>query len=155
MRATLLLCLLFLVGVPAVRAQSDESDVVATVQRTFDAMAAHDGVSLYQMMLPEATIVAVLPDGKMRTLTGDEFIKRSVSSQEKVLERMWDTMVSVNAGVATLVAPYDFHRNGKRSHCGVDAVTLHKANERWRIVQIFFTMVTEGCPESPLGPPKP
>ena len=63
-------------------------------------------------------------------------------------------MVSVNAGVATLVATYDFHRNGKLSHCGVDAVTLYKANGRWRISQIFFTMVTEGCPESPLGPPK-
>ena len=154
MRASLVFCLLSLLCAPVLWAQSDESEVVATVQRTFDAMAAHDGVALYQLMLPEATIVAVLPDGTMRTLTGDEFIKRSVSSQEKVLERMWDTMVSVNAGVATLVAPYDFHRNGKRSHCGMDAVTLYKANERWRIVQIFFTMVTEGCPASPLGAPK-
>lgn len=133
--------------------QSDEAQILKAVQQTFDAMAAHDGVALYESMLPEATIVASLPDGRMRSMSGDDFIKRSVSSQEKILERMWDAMVSVNGGVATLVAPYDFHREGKLSHCGVDAFTLLKTSGGWRITHIFFTMVTEGCPASPLGAP--
>jgi hypothetical protein len=135
-------------------AQAEEDAVLKAVQKTFDAMAAHDGVALYELFLPEATIVAVLPDGKLRSMRGDEFIQRSVSSQEKILERMWDAMVSVNGGVATLVAPYDFHREGKFSHCGVDAVTLLKTASGWRISHIFFTMVTEGCVASPLGKPK-
>ena len=136
-------------------AQSDEGEVLKAVQRTFDAMAAHDGVALYEMFLPEATIVGVMPGGRTRSLRGDEFIQRSVSSQEKVQERIWDAMVSVNGGVATLVAPYDFHREGKFSHCGVDAVTLLKSSTGWRISHIFFTIQTRGCPASPLGKPKP
>lgn len=136
-------------------AQSDEGDVLRAVQRTFDAMAAHDGVALYEAFLPEATIVGVMPDGSRRGMRGDEFIQRSVSSQEKVLERIWDAMVSVNGGVATLVAPYDFYRDGKFSHCGVDAATLQKTPAGWRISHIFFTVLTKGCPASPLGKPKP
>lgn len=152
-RAVPLLAALLL-SIPA-WAQSDEGDVLKTVQRTFDAMAAHDGVALYEVFLPEATIAGVTPDGRRHVLRGDEFIQRSVSSQEKIQERIWDAMVSVNAGVATLVAPYDFHREGKFSHCGVDAVTLLKTSTGWRISHIFFTMVREGCPASPLGKPKP
>lgn len=135
--------------------QSDESEVLRAVQRTFDATAAHDGVALYELFLPEATILGVLPDGSRRSMRGDEFIQRSVSSHEKVLERIWDAMVSVNRDVATLVAPYDFHREGKFSHCGVDAVTLLKTPTGWRISHIFFTMRSKGCPASPLGKPKP
>lgn len=151
---TLLLLSALALAMPA-WAQSDEDDVLRAVQRAFDAMAAHDGVALYEIFLPEAAIVGVMPDGQRRGLRGDEFIQRSVSSQEKILERIWDAMVSVNSGVATLVAPYDFHRDGKFSHCGVDAVTLLKTSTGWRISHIFFTMVREGCPASPLGKPKP
>lgn len=154
MRGWVMAMLLAAVFSGAAAAQSDEDAVLKVVQKTFDAMAAHDGVALYEVFLPEATIVAVLPDGKLRQIRGDEFIQRTVSSQEKILERMWDAMVSVNAGVATLVAPYDFHREGKFSHCGVDAVTLLKTPSGWRISHIFFTMVTEGCPASPLGKPR-
>lgn len=154
MRRAVPLLAALLLSIPA-WAQSDEGDVLKTVQRTFDAMAAHDGVALYEVFLPEATIAGVTPDGRRHVMRGDEFIRRSVSSQEKIRERIWDAMVSVNADVATLVAPYDFHRNGKFSHCGVDAVTLLKTSAGWRISHIFFTMVREGCPASPFGKLEP
>ncbi|MCC6265651.1 MAG: nuclear transport factor 2 family protein [Bryobacterales bacterium] len=144
----------FILPIPAL-AQSDELEVLRTVQRAYDAMAAHDGVVLYEIFLPEATIAGVTPEGRREVIRGDEFIRRSVSSQEKIRERIWDAAVIVNAGVATLVAPYDFHRNGKFSHCGVDAVTLLKTSTGWRINHIFFTMVREGCPASPFGKLEP
>lgn len=148
-----LLCAALGFSLPA-WAQSEESDVLRAVQRTFDAMAAHDGVVLYELFLPEATVVGEMPNGQRGNLRGDEFIRRSVSSQEKVQERIWDAMVSVNGGVATLVAPYDFHREGKLSHCGVNAFTLSRSPAGWRISHIFFTMRTRNCPASPLGKPK-
>ena len=50
-------------------------------------------------------------------------------------------------------APYDFHRDGEFSHCGVDAFTLVRTESGWKISGGVYTVETEGCAPSPLGPP--
>jgi hypothetical protein len=49
-------------------------------------------------------------------------------------------------------APYDFHIDGKFSHCGTDVFTLVRAKGEWRIVSIVYTVQRTGCAPSPLGP---
>lgn len=103
----------------------------ARVQELLQAMAEHDGSSLFQMLLPEAVIMASMPDGTVRKLNADEFVRRSVTGQEKIRERIWDPQVSVQGDVATLI----------------------RGAGGWRVATFFFTIRTEGCPLSPLDAP--
>jgi hypothetical protein len=69
-----------------------------------------------------------------------------------MLERMWDARVLIHGRIAVLWTPYDFHRDGKFSHCGVDAFSLVKTDDGWKIAGFIYTVEPEGCRPSPLGP---
>jgi len=73
---------------------------------------------------------------------------------EVLLERYWDAEVRMDRSVAVVSCPYDFHKDGEFSHCGLDIFTLVKHPDGWRIAGAVFSMQREGCPPSPLGPVK-
>jgi hypothetical protein len=48
---------------------------------------------------------------------------------------------------------YTFHRGSTFSHCGVDAFTLTKAPDGWRITHLIWSNRTTGCTHTePLKP---
>jgi hypothetical protein len=152
MRILIALCFL---GVPYLLATSpDEKEAVAAVQKLFDAMAAHDSDAARAVVIPEGRIYSVRPDGKPSGGTLEEFAARLSMRKEPMLERMWNPTVLVRGRIAQIWAEYDFHLSGKFHHCGVDSVSLVKADDGWRIAGIVYTTETSDCPASPLGPPK-
>ena len=131
-----------------------EQSVVSTVQKLFDAMAAHDGAAAAAITVPEGRVFVVRPTGEPGTSTTlAQFAERLPTIKGVILERMWNPEVRIDGGLATLWAPYDFHRDGQRTHCGIDAVTLVKTSGGWKVSGIQYTIVTEGCPASPLDKP--
>jgi hypothetical protein len=66
---------------------------------------------------------------------------------------MWKPKVLEQGSIAVVWADYDFHLNGKFSHCGIDAINLVKAEKSWKIAGIVFSKTVSGCGPSPLGPP--
>jgi Xaa-Pro aminopeptidase len=137
--------------------ESDRADVLATVARTFKAMAAHDSTALRQLLAPTAIFhvsPAVADTSNPRRSTAEEFIMRISTSPQAYLERIWDPTVLVHGPIASVWAPYDFHIDGKFSHCGVDTFTLVRQQSGWKITDITYTVEREGCTPSPLGPPQ-
>jgi len=132
----------------------DEKDVIATVQKLFDAMAAHDSDAARAVVIPEGRIYSTRPDGKPSGGTLEEFAARLSTRKEPMLERMWNPTVLVRGRIAQVWAEYDFHLSGKFHHCGIDSVSLIKGDDGWKIAGIVYTAETSGCPASPLGPPK-
>jgi hypothetical protein len=131
--------------------------VLAAVQRFFDTMASRDVAGASAVLLPEGRFVSVrVVDGKIvtRGFTNREYLDRLAGRKEEVLERLWDPEVRVRGRIATLWAPYDFWKDGAFSHCGVDAFDLVEAEEGWKIAGGVYTVETEGCAPSPLGPPR-
>ena len=130
-----------------------ESEVSAAVQRLFNAMAIHDAAGVRASFLPGATLTAVRNEGKPISSNSEEFAIRIGSAKEVLLERMWSPQVLIHGSIAVLWAPYDFHRDGKFSHCGVDSVSLAKSEGTWKIAFISYTTEMANCPESPFGKP--
>lgn len=131
-----------------------EESVVAAVQKLFDAMAAHDSVAAAAVTVAEGRVFALRATGEPGASSSlAQFAERLPNIKGKILERMWKPEVRIDGSLATLWAPYDFHRDGQRTHCGIDAVTLLKTASGWKISGIQYTVVTEGCPASPLGKP--
>ena len=149
----------------AVRAQeagrqktsAERDEVVATVQKLFDAMAAHDNDSVARLMMPDGRLFSTSDSraaAAVRVRTHEQFIGELRQNRQKILERFWNPEVRVRGGVATLWANYDFHLDGKFSHCGIDAFDLVKTKEGWKIAGGVFTIERKDCAPSPLGEPK-
>ncbi len=150
-----LLALSLLLGsIPAWAADSpDEIAAIRVVQKLFDAMSAHDTEAAKLVLIPEGRMVAVRENGTVSGSTQEQFAARLSTIKEPILERMWNPKVLVQGRIAQVWAEYDFWRSGKFSHCGIDSVSLVKAEEGWKIAGISYTMQTTACAPSPLGPP--
>lgn len=125
---------------------SDEKDAVATVQKTFDGMAAHNADAIRSTLLADARIYFVRDTGAPASISGDEFVTRISSAKGEIVERfIGQPAVSIRGRMAQVWGEYEFLRNGKFSHCGVDSVSLLKADGGWKIAAIVYTAETTGC----------
>ncbi len=132
----------------------DEKAVSAVVTQFFHALADKDSTAARAVMTPQGRFYSVREDGSYRTQTHTEFFQRLAQETSDFLERMWDPTILVDGRIAVLWTPYDFHRDGQFSHCGVDAFSLIKTPEGWKIAGTIYSIKRQGCQESPLGPPE-
>ena len=136
---------LFLVA-PLFGQTADEKDAIATVQKTFHAMAAHDGAQIRATMLPDARLYAVRDENPPSSAAVDDFANQIASMKGDLLERFTgQPSVSIRGRMAQVWGEYEFLRDGKFNHCGVDSVSLLKTAEGWKIATIVYTAETTGC----------
>ena len=137
-------------------AKADKAAVLAVVQRFLDALAARDPAACRATLAAEGQLQAMNegPKGPSMSyrLLGD-FADRLSTWKEPPLERIWNPTVLLQGRLATVWAPYDFHRDGKFSHSGIDVFTLMRAGDDWKIVSLAFTMQPNVPSQHPAGPP--
>ena len=147
--ARLLLLFLLALATPAQAGQGAERRaILSTVQSFFDALAARDQAALMATVIPEGRITSHrVRDGRNVVQTGgwSEWAGRIASSTERLEERMYAPQVRIRGSLATVWTEYSFHREGAFSHCGVDLFDLARVDGSWRILNISFTVETEGC----------
>ena len=150
-----LLVISFIALSPRTAAAQDSAAVIAVVQRFFDAMSRQDSVSARAVLAPGAHLssIRVGGTGPVRHQSDSAFITLVATTKQKLLERMWTPSVRVSGDIASLWTPYDFHIDGKFSHCGVDVFDLLRTTAGWQIVSVVYTVQPQGCAPSPLGPP--
>jgi ketosteroid isomerase-like protein len=149
---------LLVCGAPDLRAQAAEDAVRATVQEFFRTMTARDSAGARRVLLDDGVYWATSESGKgfaVRRSTNAAYVESLGKPGEAWLERMWQPTVQVHGRIATLWTPYDFHVDGKFSHCGVDAFTLVRTDAGWKIASVVYTVEATGCAPSPLGAPQP
>ena len=120
-------------------------------------MAEHDTSAARAVLMPEGQLFSVRGEGEdvvVRVSNHMVSLRQLAGMKEDLLERMWNPQVLIHGRIATLWTEYDFHRNGKFSHCGVDSFSLIKTDEGWKIAGAVYTVERTGCKESSLGLPK-
>ncbi len=158
-RALLLIAALAVFPVRAqAQAQAQDSKaVLAAGQAVFDAMAKKDTVELRRLLHPAVHFIATMErDGKTvsRVSTLQDFLTQIGSAAGVPLERMWNAEVRVSGGIASIWTHYDFHMDGKFSHCGIDNFQFVRGDDGWLLTSITYTVVREHCPKNPIGPPR-
>ncbi len=121
------------------------------VQRLFGAMSSHDADAARACFIPEALLLSVRPDGSSLAMPYEKWVEMLGKSKDAWLERIWSPKVLEHESVAVVWAEFDFHRNGKFSHCGIDSFQLLKTSAGWKIAAVADTHETSGCTPSPLG----
>jgi hypothetical protein len=135
---------------------AERKPVLDVVQKFFDTMAAKDVDGARATLLTDGQYYAVREDATalvVRRRTHEEYLAGLGTGKDRSLERMWDATVMVHGRVAMVWTPYDFHRNGKFSHSGVDVFTLVKTESGWKIAGLVFTMEPKSPSQHPAGPP--
>ena len=148
---------LFLTPASAHAQASDEDAVIAAVQQLFDAMAARDTLAARTVLLPEGRFISIRDTGdgpRIGSSSHREFLDQLAMPGDDWLERFWNPTLLIHGRMAVVWTQYDFYRNGAFSHCGIDAFSLLKTTDGWKIAGVTYTVEPAGCPESPLGPPR-
>ena len=136
---------------------TDTSAILGTIQKFFDGMEHRDTVAIKATMLPGTRFISLPAEArgvKPRMQADTAFFRVVATSPQKLLERMWAPVVKISGPIATVWTPYDFHLDGKFSHCGVDAFTLIRTDTGWAISDLAYTTQRTGCTPSPLGAPR-
>jgi hypothetical protein len=133
----------------------DSSAIVHVAEAMLRAISTRDTALARTLLLPGAQLVAVGdgpgPARPASAQTDAEFYRSLGAGTARFTERMWNPDVWQHGTLAVVRAPYDFHIDGKFSHCGVDVFLLVQSQGAWRVSSITYTAQRTGCAPSPLG----
>ena len=139
---------------PPAAAGDAEREVLAVVQRLFDAMRTRDTAALRAAFVPGASMATTtMRNGQpvVEQDSVDAFVRSIAAAPPGLLldERLRDPQVRVSDGLASVWVDYDFYAGERFSHCGVDAFHLARTPDGWRVVHIADTRRREGCAGRP------
>lgn len=127
-------------------ADPEVAEVVATVERLFEAMRTNDGELAASVFHPEARLGRATEQGiAFTSATG--FVAAIGRPKEDVWdEPIWDWVVNVDGRLAQMWTKYAFYLGEDFSHCGSDAFELYRTDEDgWQITQLVDTSRSEDC----------
>ena len=134
----------------------DRALILETMQKFFDSIEFRDRQLLESILVPNSLNISAreLDDGEAQfnVMSYDEVVTALTRPGRNAKERSWDETVLIQGNIAVVWTPYDFHVDGVFSHCGIDSFQLIKQDGQWLISNSSWTLETENCPASPLGP---
>lgn len=150
MRRVLAALALLAIATPAfAEPDPDDAPILTVMQRFFDALSAQDSATMREIVLPGGmyTSVQVEPDGSTRLSRIPVDGSFNTAIDPGLHERIWAPVVSRRGPIATVSAPYEFQRDGKTTHCGVDVFSLAKDGDAWKIASLMWTREPAACTE--------
>ena len=130
-------------------ASPDQAAVLAVVDTFMRWVTSSDPSALQSFRFDGATttVASPGPDGRVQ-ITRRPFnpAAPAASPRPESRERYWNPTVLVRGSIAVVWAPYEFWRDGKTTHCGIDVFDLVKQDGVWRVANIMFTVEPDACP---------
>ena len=153
------LCLGVVLVALAATAHADDAAerqaILTTIDAFFAALAERDTEGMRDTMTETGEIRGYRESAEglqVMRRTFAEYVDGIDGGDGVLLERYWEPTVMVYERLATAWTPYDFHVDGMFSHCGVNNFSFLKTDSGWRIAGVVFSIETDTCEPSPLGP---
>ena len=129
----------------------DSASVHAVILTLFDGMREADSAKVSSVFHKEVKMYSsftskegelMLKEGKLSS-----FLNAIGTPHDKIWdEKIWNTKISVDGGIAQVWTDYAFYIGDDFSHCGVDAFDLVKdSSGKWKIIHLMDTRKKEGC----------
>ena len=98
-------------------------------------------------MTADARLYGVRANGVAYAMLAEQWANRIATTKSAFVERFTNApTVSIHGTIAHVWGEYEFLRDGKFGHCGVDSFSLLKTGDGWRVAAILDTEETVGCP---------
>jgi hypothetical protein len=137
---------------------ADEAAILGVIDQFMHAVTSGDAAAMTRIRQDGTTTTIERPDPAGGTVLqlrpfpsaagGPTSAAPSPAPASAVRERYWDPVVHVRGSLAVVWTPYEFWRDGKTSHCGVDVFELVKQAGAWKIGNVMYTVE----PETPARP---
>jgi hypothetical protein len=135
---------------------ADERAVLGVIDQFMHAVTRGDSAAMAAIRLEGTTTTIERPDPAGGTVVqrrpfptaaaAPTSAAPSPTPASSVRERYWDPVVHVRGSLAVVWTPYEFWRDGKTTHCGVDVFELTKQAGGWKIGNVMFTVEPDACP---------
>jgi hypothetical protein len=149
-----------LLALPATaRAQAppaDEAAILAVIDQFMHAVTSGDNAAMARIRRADTTTTMERPSpaGGMQVVLRPFPAPAATSPSTAPTpatggsqrERYWDPVVHVRGSLAIVWTPYEFWRDGKTSHCGVDVFEMVKQDGAWKIGNVMYTVEPDACP---------
>ncbi len=148
MRGMLRLALCLLLATASRAGAQEDPGPVEVVEALFRHMKAGDADAMRALMHADVRLVTTsVRDGvPVAEVVGvGRWLEGVRRSARELDERIHDTEVDVDLGLASVWTRYDLFVDGVLDHCGVDHVLLVRTGQGWRIIHLSDTRTTEGC----------
>lgn len=136
----------------ALWAQSPDHDAAyQVVTRLFDAMRARDTAAMRRAFVANATMQSLHPERGVSFDSIEGWLTGVSRAPAGVLidERLANPVVKVDGDLASIWVDYWLYLGDRFSHCGVDALLLHRQAGQWRVFSVVDTRRTTGCAPAP------
>lgn len=125
-------------------AHAQQNDVENTIKDFFIGFHAKDTVKIKATCHEKLALQSIIEGKtgiKLVEEKASEFFKSFATFPKdlKFEEKILGYSVQVDGAMAHAWTPYEFYVNGKLSHKGVNAFTLFKDNNTWKIIHIIDT----------------
>lgn len=150
-----ILSFLLLFGGMGTAVADEEAAVIALIDEFFAAMTKRDVETMRALMTVDGILYGYRETAEgvqIARPTHKAYLENLAAGEGVPVERYWDPTVMIHDRLATVWTPYDFHNDGVFSHCGINNFSLMKTDAGWVIAGVVFSIKSEGCEESPLGP---
>jgi hypothetical protein len=122
------------------------------MDRYMTAISANDLQAMAAMQTPEGMTyrARAVADGpwEVKARSNASWVDPSGNSEPHTYrERYWSPTVLLRGAIAVVWAPYEFWRDGKTSHCGVDVFDFVKIDGTWRVSNAMWTVEPNACSE--------
>ena len=123
--------------------------VMMPIKRLFDGMRAHDSTMIRSAFVQGAMMMGGLPRANgaqaVRFNSVDGFVTAAGAPGDAWDEQIYDPIVQIDGGLASVWVFYTFHAGTNFTHCGVDAIQLVRTTDGWKISVIADTRRTTNC----------
>lgn len=135
---------------PACAQETEEKEVINTIQQLFEGMRTGDTLLIDNIFAPHAQLLTVIEkegEVSLQEVSLDRFMAAVASPHEEVWdERITSYEIKIDDRLASAWTPYKFYLGKKFSHCGVNAFQLYKDDAGWKILVITDTRRLQDCP---------
>lgn len=123
---------------------AQKQEIQKVIETFFEAFHARDSVKLKSICSDKLISQSILesPSGaKLSNEIASAFYKSiaSIPNEMKFQEKLLSFSIQIDGSMAHAWTPYEFYINEKLSHKGINAFTLFKENELWKIIYIIDT----------------
>lgn len=124
---------------------AQKQDVQKSIEIFFEGFHQKDTVKIQSVCSSTIILQSISESAtkvnKLSDETAKEFYKSiaSIPSTLKFQEKILSYNIQIDGSMAHVWVPYEFYLNDKLSHSGVNAFTLFKDKDVWRIIYIIDT----------------
>jgi hypothetical protein len=126
----------------------EEKAVITVVKQFFEVLETRDTELAKKILIPEGQNFSIRENEKgvvVKQANYHDLIDSLKKNKANYKEVMQNPKVLIHKRIAVLWADYKFYIDGKFSHCGVDAFSLLKTADGWKIAGIVYTVEKTGC----------